>query len=116
PGPPEVRAPPAPMLLPHGRRGARTARGGGVVLLEAQDRSRWGRAQMREGLALLEGALAAGRPGPYALQAAIAALHARAARAEDTDWPAIAALYGELMRVQPPPVAELKRAAAGARA
>src|SRR5881296_1488193 len=116
PDPPELRALLALMLLHDARREARTARDGEIVLLEAQDRSRWDGAQMREGLALLEGALAAGRPGPYALQAAIAALHARAARAEDTDWPAIAALYGELMRVQPSPVVELNRAAAVAMA
>ena len=116
PDPPELRALLALMLLHDARREARTARDGEIVLLEAQDRSRWDGAQMREGLALLEGALAAGRPGPYALQAGIAALHARAARAEDTDWPAIAALYGELMRVQPSPVVELNRAAAVAMA
>src|SRR5207244_12324312 len=93
PDPPELRALLALMLLHDARREARTARDGEIVLLEAQDRSRWDGAQMREGLALLEGALAAGRPGPYALQAGVGALHARAARAEDTDWPAIAALY-----------------------
>jgi RNA polymerase sigma-70 factor (ECF subfamily) len=112
PDPSELCALLALMLLHDARRDARTSRDGEIVLLEAQDRSRWDRAEIREGLALLEGALAMGRPGPYALQAAIAAVHARAARAEDTDWPAIAALYGELVRIEPSPVVELNQAVA----
>jgi RNA polymerase sigma factor (sigma-70 family) len=91
---------------------------GRPVLLEQQDRRRWDRLLLRRGLAVLAQAqgLAAGDDGPYALQAAIAACHARAHRAEDTDWPAIAALYARLAVVQPTPVVQLNRAVAVSRA
>jgi RNA polymerase sigma-70 factor (ECF subfamily) len=116
PAPPEPRALLALMLLHDARREARTSADGEIVLLETQDRSRWNRAQIDEGVALLGEALAVGPPGPYAIQAAIAATHARAARAEDTDWRAIAALYAELARLQPSPVVALNRAVAVAMA
>jgi RNA polymerase sigma-70 factor (ECF subfamily) len=86
------------------------------VRLEDQDRARWDRAQIAAGAALVEQALRAGSPGPYVLQAAIAALHAQAPRADATDWPQIAALYGLLLRAQPTPVVELNRAVAVAMA
>jgi RNA polymerase sigma-70 factor (ECF subfamily) len=99
------------MLLHDARRETRQdARG--LVLLEHQDRTRWNREQIAEGVALVEGALREGPPGPYALQAAIAALHAQAPRASDTDWPQIAALYTILHRLQPTAVVELNRAVA----
>jgi RNA polymerase sigma-70 factor (ECF subfamily) len=101
------------LLLVHSRRPARVDRQGHIVLLADQDRSRWDAALIAEALPLVERALRTARPpGPYALQAAIAALHAEAARAEDTDWWQIAALYRELARVQPGPVVELNRAVA----
>src|SRR5439155_303640 len=84
-----------------------------VVPLEEQDRSRWDRAQIEEGAALLEGVLRDGALGAYALQAAIAAVHARAGRAEDTAWGEIAALYSMLAQVRPSPVVELNRATTG---
>src|SRR5439155_294987 len=86
---------------------------GDVVPLEEQDRSRWDRAQIEEGAALLEGVLRDGALGAYALQAAIAAVHARAGRAEDTAWGEIAALYSMLAQVRPSPVLELNRATTG---
>jgi RNA polymerase sigma-70 factor (ECF subfamily) len=86
------------------------------VKLDEQDRGRWDREEIREGITLTEAALREGDPGPYALQAAIAAVHAGAARAEDTDWREIAALYGELLRRHPSPVVELNHAAAVAEA
>jgi RNA polymerase sigma-70 factor, ECF subfamily len=90
--------------------------GGEIVLLEDQDRGRWDRAQIEEALPLVERALR-GRPvGPYAVQSAIAAVHARAARAADTDWPQIAALYQVLRDIAPSPVVELNRAVAVAMA
>jgi RNA polymerase sigma-70 factor (ECF subfamily) len=91
---------------------------GDIVLLEDQDRSRWDRAQIEEGAALVDAALRQGgrAPGPYALQAAIAALHAQAPTARDTDWAQIAALYGVLARVQPSPVIDLNAAVAVAMA
>ncbi len=82
------------------------------VLLDDQDRSRWDRAEIAEGQALLERVLRLHRPGPYQLQAAIAAVHADALRPEDTDWPQIVALYGLLAEAGPSPVVELNRAAA----
>jgi RNA polymerase sigma-70 factor, ECF subfamily len=101
------------MLLQHSRRAARVGAGGELVLLEAQDRTRWDRAAIAEALPLVDRALTLGRrPGPYALQAAIAAVHARAARAEATDWRQIALLYGELANVLPTPVVTLNRAVA----
>jgi RNA polymerase sigma-70 factor (ECF subfamily) len=112
PDEPEARGLLALMLLHHARRAARTTPDGALVLLEDQDRSRWDHDAIDEGLALLDEAIALRRPGPYQLQAAIAALHARAPRAEDTDWPQIAALYGRLAELSPSAVIELNRAVA----
>jgi RNA polymerase sigma-70 factor, ECF subfamily len=100
------------MLLHDARRATRTDDAGEIVLLEDQDRSRWDRGQISEGAALVEEALR-GRPlGKYAVQAAIAALHAQAPSARDTDWPQIAALYSVLVGLHPSPVVELNRAVA----
>ena len=99
------------MLLQDSRREARLNASGDLVLLDAQDRRRWNHAQIAEALPLVEEALQS-PPGPYALQAAIAALHCRAARAEDTDWRQIVRLYDALERVQPSPIVSLNRAAA----
>ncbi|MGZ8636507.1 MAG: RNA polymerase sigma factor [Actinomycetota bacterium] len=112
PGEPEVLGLVALMLLQHSRSGARTDTAGDVVLLEDQDRSRWDHDMIDEGLALLNAAIVERRPGAYQLQAAIAALHARAPRPEDTDWPQIAALYGRLVRMTASPVVALNRAVA----
>jgi RNA polymerase sigma-70 factor, ECF subfamily len=100
------------MLFTDARRAARVDAGGDLVLLEDQDRSLWDRAAIAEGLALLPGALAGSPPGSYAVEAAIAALHARAASPAETDWRQIAALYGTLQRVRPSPVVALNRAVA----
>ena len=100
------------MLLHDARRATRTDDQGAIVLLEDQDRSRWDRAKIAEGSALVEQALHGGPPGAYALQAAIAALHAHARSARETDWPQIAALYGVLAGIHPSPVVELNRAVA----
>ena len=101
------------MLLHHSRRGARTTPEGDIVLLEDQDRGLWDRDEIAEGLALVEDALRKpGRPSSYAVQAAIAALHARAPRHEATDWPQIVGLYEVLLRLHPSPVVELNHAAA----
>ncbi|HUG30076.1 MAG TPA: RNA polymerase sigma factor [Candidatus Limnocylindria bacterium] len=100
------------MLLHDARREARTSPSGDLILLEDQDRSRWNRAQIAEGQAVLDQALRAGRPGPYQVQAAIAALHDSAAEPGDTDWAQIAALYGRLANLAPSPVVELNRAVA----
>jgi len=100
------------MLLHDARRDAREAPDGLPVLLEAQDRTRWDRREIAEGLWRVEKALRAGPPDAYALEAAIAAVHARAERAEQTDWPQIAELYRVLLRTRPSPVAELNRAVA----
>jgi RNA polymerase sigma-70 factor (ECF subfamily) len=113
---PEARGLLALMVLQHSRRDARTTPDGELVLLEDQDRARWDHDAIDEGLALLDAAIAGRRPGPYQLQAAIAALHARAPRAEDTDWPQIAALYGRLALITPSPVVALNRAVAVAMA
>jgi len=99
------------MLLQHSRRDARVVHGE-LITLEEQDRSRWDRATISEGLILVEEALVLGPVGPYQLQAAIAALHARAATSEETDWPQIAALYEELLKVNPSPVIALNHAVA----
>jgi RNA polymerase sigma-70 factor (ECF subfamily) len=109
---PEVSALLALMLLQDSRRAARTDAAGDIVTLEEQDRSLWDHGQMAEGQALAEDALRRGGAGFYALQAAIAALHAQARRAEETDWPQIAALYSLLLRVHPSPVVALNHAAA----
>jgi len=113
---PEARALLALMLLHDSRRGARVGPDGEVVTLEEQDRRQWDRAQIGEGLALVEAALREGGAGFYALQAAIAALHARAEAAEHTDWRQIAILYDILRRRYPSPVTELNHAAAVAMA
>jgi RNA polymerase sigma-70 factor (ECF subfamily) len=99
------------MLLHDSRRDARLDEAGELVVLEEQDRRRWNHAQIAEALPLVEEALRGG-PSPFALQAAIAALHCQAARAEDTDWPQIVRLYDVLERLQPSPVVSLNRAAA----
>ena len=112
PDEPEVAGLLALMLLQDSRRDARTAPGGELVLLESQDRSLWDRAQIEEGSSLLCGL----PPGPYALQAAIAAEHANAATPADTDWTRIAGLYAVLVRLAPGPVVELNRAVAVAMA
>jgi RNA polymerase sigma-70 factor (ECF subfamily) len=109
---PETQSLLALMLLQHSRRDARTDDAANLVLLEDQDRTRWDHDMIDEGLALLDEALEERRPGPYLLQAAIAALHARAPRPDDTDWPQIAALYARLMAMSPSPVVELNRAVA----
>jgi RNA polymerase sigma-70 factor, ECF subfamily len=116
PGEPEAQALLALMLLHDSRRDTRTTEAGEIVLLEEQDRSRWHRDQIAEGLELVENALGRGARGPYALQAAIAALHAQAKSVQETDWHQIAALYELLWRVQPSPVVELNRAVAVAMA
>lgn len=100
------------MLLQDSRREARMDRQGGFVILEEQDRSLWDREQIAEGVRLIETALAAGRPGSYQIQAAIAAVHAQGRTAEDTDWAEIVALYKELMRINSSPVVALNHAAA----
>jgi RNA polymerase sigma-70 factor (ECF subfamily) len=103
------------MLLHDARHAARLDEQGDLVLLEEQDRSRWDQRQIDEALPLVEEGLRGG-PGPLALQAAIAAVHCQAARAEDTDWPQILRLYDVLERVQPSPVVSLNRAVAVAMA
>lgn len=100
------------MLLTESRRRARTTAAGEIVLLDEQDRALWDAGLIAEGLALVERALASGRAGSYALQAAIAAVHAEAPEAASTDWSQIVALYDVLLRCTPSPVVELNRAAA----
>jgi RNA polymerase sigma-70 factor (ECF subfamily) len=109
---PEVMGLLALMLLHESRRAARTSADDEVILLEDQDRSLWNREQIAEGIALVERALSSRRIGPYALQAAIAAVHAEAPNAAATDWRQIVGLYDVLLRVDPSPVVELNRAAA----
>jgi RNA polymerase sigma-70 factor, ECF subfamily len=110
---PEANALLALMLLHDARRNARAAANGDAILLEAQDRTRWDKTHIVEGLERIEAALRAlVRPNTYAVQAAIAALHMRADRYEDTDWPQIAGLYEVLMRIHPTPVVELNHAVA----
>ena len=109
----EIKGLLALMLLHDSRRAGRATAGGDIVLLEEQDRALWDRPQIAEGLALVEEALRApGRPESYAVQAAIAALHAQAPNYKDTDWPQIAGLYAVLLRISPSPVIELNHAAA----
>jgi RNA polymerase sigma-70 factor (ECF subfamily) len=115
-GQPEPAGLLALMLLHHSRRDARADAAGDLVLLEDQDRSRWDHDMIDEGLRLVDRTLAMREPGPYQVQAVIAALHARAPRPEDTDWPQIAALYALLARMNPSPVIELNRAVAVAMA
>jgi RNA polymerase sigma-70 factor (ECF subfamily) len=100
------------MLLQESRRDTRTTAEGDLVLLDEQDRSQWNRTLIAEGTALVEHALVSGRAGPYALQAAIAAVHAEAPTAAATDWAQIVALYDLLLRLEPSPVVELNRAVA----
>jgi RNA polymerase sigma-70 factor (ECF subfamily) len=116
PDEPEVLGLEALMLLQASRTRARSSANGELVLLEEQDRSLWDGDLIRRGATLLDRALSLRRPGPYQLQAAIAALHAQATRPEETDWRQIAALYGELARRQPSPVVDLNRAVAVAMA
>jgi RNA polymerase sigma-70 factor (ECF subfamily) len=113
--PSETTALLALMLLHDSRRDARSDEAGDLITLEEQDRSRWNQRQIAEALPLVDEALR-GAPGPFALQAAIAALHCRAARADDTDWRQIVLLYDLLERVQPSPVVSLNRAVAVAMA
>ena len=112
PDEPEAHGLLALMLLHDARREARTSTEGDLVLLDDQDRSRWDRAMIGEGRELVERALLARRPGPYQLQAAIAALHDEAETPGATDWPQIALLYRELMAFAPSPVVELNLAVA----
>jgi RNA polymerase sigma-70 factor (ECF subfamily) len=109
---PEVEGLLALMLLHESRRAARTSPSGELVLLDEQDRARWNRAQIGEGVGLVRRALASRRFGPYTLQAAIAAVHAEAPTAAATDWAQIVGLYDVLVRADPSPVVELNRAAA----
>src|SRR5437762_6786073 len=109
--PAEVTALVALMLLHDSRRAARLDEAGDLVLLEEQDRRRWNQQQITEALPLVAEALRGGA-GPFALQAAIAALHCQAARPEATDWPQILRLYDFLERVQPTPIVSLNRAVA----
>ncbi|HUZ03507.1 MAG TPA: RNA polymerase sigma factor [Thermomicrobiaceae bacterium] len=104
------------MLLQDSRRDARTGGDGALVVLDEQDRGRWDAAAIREGVALAEQALRMRRPGPYQLQAAIAAVHAEAASPDETDWAEIAALYGVLGRLAPSSIVSLNRAVAVAMA
>ena len=116
PDAPEATGLLALMLLHDARRDARVGDAGEVVLLEAQDRTRWDHARIVEGQALVEQALTVGEPGPYQVQAAIAALHDEATEPSATDWVQIAALYQALLRMSPSPVVELNLAAAVAMA
>jgi RNA polymerase sigma-70 factor (ECF subfamily) len=100
------------MLLQESRRAARTSAAGELILLENQDRALWNRAQIAEGVALVEQALKSRRFGSYTLQAAIAAVHAEAESTAATDWRQIVALYNQLVRIQPSPVVHLNRAVA----
>jgi RNA polymerase sigma-70 factor (ECF subfamily) len=109
----EIKGLLALMLLHDARRAGRATAAGDIVLLEEQDRTLWDQAQIAEGLSLVEDALRMpGRPQAYAVQGAIAALHARAPSYRDTDWPQIAGLYEVLLRISPSPVIELNHAAA----
>ncbi|RWO89126.1 RNA polymerase sigma factor [Mesorhizobium sp.] len=112
---PEIMGLTALLLLQHARAPARFDENGEIVLLEDQDRSLWSRKMIDEGLALVDKALRHQKPGPYQVQAAIAALHARAERPEDTDWNEIELLYSLLEQMQPSPVVTLNRAVAVAK-
>jgi RNA polymerase sigma-70 factor (ECF subfamily) len=109
---PEIMGLTALMLLQHARAAARFDGDGAVVLLEDQDRGKWNAKMIAEGLALIDKAVRHRQPGPYQIQAAIAALHARAKKPEDTDWAQIDLLYGALEQLQPSPVITLNRAVA----
>jgi RNA polymerase sigma-70 factor (ECF subfamily) len=112
PSEPEVMGLTALLMLQHSRAAARFDAEGAVILLEDQDRSLWNRELINEGLALIDKAMRHNQPGPYQVQSAIAALHARARRAADTDWAQIEALYRALEQMQPSPVVTLNRAVA----
>ena len=112
PSEPEALGLTALMLLHDSRRAARVSSDGELVVLEEQDRNLWDREAILEGLALLDRAMRLERPGPYQLQAAVSALHARAPRPEGTDWPQIVKLYDKLYEMNPSPVVQLNRAAA----
>ena len=116
PDEPEALGLVALLLLHDSRRTARYSASGDVVLLADQDRSRWDHAEIVEGVGLLGRALRLGRPGPYQLQAGIAALHAQASSADRTDWPGVAALYAQLLVLTPSPVVALNHATAVAMA
>jgi RNA polymerase sigma-70 factor, ECF subfamily len=116
PAEPEIMGLAAMLLLQHARTAARLDAEGAIVLLEDQDRSRWDRPMIAEGLVLLDKAMRHRRPGPYQVQAAISALHARAARPDDTDWNEIDLLYATLERMTPSPVVTLNRAVAVSKA
>lgn len=109
---PEIMGLSALMLLQDARAAARFDTEGEIVLLDKQDRGLWDRRKINEGLALIDKAMRHRRPGPYQVQAAIAALHARADKAEDTDWAQIGQLYAALERINPSPVVTLNRAVA----
>ena len=113
---PEIMGLAALLLLQNARAAARFDAAGEAVLLDEQERMLWNRDMIQEGLALIDKAVRHRRPGPYQVQAAIAALHARTARAEDTDWAGIDALYANLERLQPSPVVTLNRAVAVSKA
>jgi len=111
-GEPEIMGLTALLLLQHARAAARFDATGELILLEDQDRTLWNQTMITEGLALIDKAMRHRRSGPYQIQAAIAALHARAEKPEDTDWQQIDLLYGALELVQPSPVVTLNRAVA----
>lgn len=115
PGEPEIMGLAALLLLQHARSAARFAADGSLILLEDQDRTLWNGTMIAEGLALIDKAMRHHRSGPYQIQAAIAALHARAATPADTDWTQIDLLYGALELVQPSPVVTLNRSVAVAK-
>ena len=116
PSEPEIMGLTSLLLLQHARAAARFDADGAAVLLEDQDRTRWNAKQIAEGLALIDKAVRHRRPGPYQVQAAIAAIHARAKTFRDTDWQEIDLLYGTLERMQPSPVVSLNRAVAVSKA
>jgi RNA polymerase sigma-70 factor (ECF subfamily) len=115
PAEPEIMGLTALLLLQHSRAAARFSADGSIVLLDDQDRSLWNRPEIAEGLALIDKAVRHRRPGGYQIQAAIAALHARAARPEETDWAEIDLLYAALERLEPSPVVTLNRSVATAK-
>ncbi|KQV56936.1 MULTISPECIES: RNA polymerase sigma factor [unclassified Caulobacter] len=115
PAEPEMMGLTALLLIQHARSDARFDADGNAILLEDQDRGLWNRKMIGEGLALIDKAMLKRAPGPYQVQAAIAALHARAAKPEDTDWVEIDQLYAVLERMQPSPVVTLNRAVAVAK-
>ncbi|HEY2784368.1 MAG TPA: RNA polymerase sigma factor [Fimbriiglobus sp.] len=116
PDEPEPRGLLALVLLHNARRATRIGADGAIVPLEEQNRTAWDHEKIREGVAVLDSALPMARPGPYQIQAAVAALHATAKFPEDTDWPQIAALYASLLRFTPTPVVQLNAAVAHAMA